>query len=375
MVIFLVKRIIMFSITSALLVKGIILSIIIHFTARPILAFFRQLLIAQLLGIRSLLKDYQDLRHHRFLEATQEQFNHNGNTYRTKMMGADSIFTIDPDNIRTLLAVKFDHYSVGRRRGDAFIPYMGHSIISADGEAWARSRQLLRSSFTLRQADLAIFEKHVGHMLQAIPSNCIAIDLQPVFFHLAMDIASEFFLGESTDCLAPEKLKSSSVEFSERFSQFQCAIRDRLCLGKFPILAPTVAFHRNRRYIREFVDNFIEKASVAQRQRESERLDSTGKHNFLIDKLTRSPKNAIELREDVLHLFLGARDTTGSLLSNLWFVLARRPDIWEKLYREVLALGRGRPLLEQLKGMKYMHCCIKECTSVHDINRALSDPA
>ncbi len=365
----------MFSITLVMPIWGMVLSIIIYFTARPLVAFIRQLRIAQLFGIRSFLRDYQDLRHHRFLEATQEQFIHNGNTYMTKMMSADAIFTIDPDNIRTLLTVNFNHYSVGRRRGDAFIPYLGHSIISADGDPWASSRRLLHSSFTLRQADLITFEKHVSHLLQAIPSNGIAIDLQPVFFHLAMDIASEFFLGESTDCLAPEKLKSSSAEFSERFSWFQCAIRDRLYLGKFPILAPTVAIDRDRRYIRGFVDNFIEKASIARRHRESERFDGVEKHNFLIDKLAQSPKSAIELREDVLHLFLRARDTTGSLLSNLWFVLARRSDIWAKLHQETVALGPGRPNLETLKGMKYMHCCIKECTSVHEVNEAVSDPA
>ena len=365
----------MFSITLTLLTGGIIFSTIIHFTTRPFVAFIRRLRIAQILGIGDLLKAFQSLRHNQYLEATQEQFTRNGPTYMTKIMGVDAIFTIDPENIRTLLAVNFDHYSVGRRRGDAFIPYLGHSIISADGDAWVSSRRLLRSSFILRQADLAIFEKHITHLLQAIPGNGITIDLQPAFFHLAMDIASEFFLGESTDCLVPEQLNSSSAEFSERFSRFQCAIRDRLCLGKFPTLAPTFAFDRNKRYIRQFVDNFIQKVFVAQRRRKSEKFDGVEKRTLLIDKLTHSKKSAIELREDVLHLFLGARDTTGSLLSNLWFVLARRPDVWAKLRQEVAALGPGRPSLENLKGMKYLQCCIKECTSVYEINLAVANYA
>ena len=349
-----------------LLSKGILLSIIIHFTARPLVVSIRQRRITDIFSIGPLLKDYQDLRQHHFLKASQEQFIRNGNTYISRRMGAGAIFTIDPDNIRTLLAVNFDHYSVGRRRRGAFVPYLGHSIISTDGEDWASSRHLLRSSFTLRQADLAIFEKQVVHLLQAIPGDGITIDLQPLFFHLAMDVASEFFLGESTDCLAIENLKSSSAEFSKRFSRLQCAIRDRLCLGKCASLAPTVALDSNRRYILKFVDNFIQKALAAQRHRDSQSFTGVEKRNFLIDKLAHSPKNAAELREDVLHLFVGARDTTGSLLSNLWFVLARRPDIWARLRQEVVALGPGRPSLEKLKGMKYMQSCIKECASVYE---------
>ena len=361
----------MFSIPLLLLSQGIVLSIVIHFTARPIGAFIRQLKTADTFGIGPLLKDYRDLRQHRFLKSSQEQFMRNGDTYTTKRMGAGAIFTIDPDNIRTLLATNFDHYSVGRRRGNAFVPYLGHSIISADGEDWATSRHLLRGSFALRPADLAIFEKHVGHLLQAIPGNGITIDLQPLFFHLAMDVASEFFLGESTDCLAPEKLRSSSAEFSERFSRLQCAIRDRLCLGQSTSFAPPIALDSNRRYILKFVDNFIHKAFDGQRHRNSQSSKGVETRNLLIDKLAQSPKSALELREDVLHLFIGARDTTGSLLSNIWFVIARRPDIWAKLHQEVVALGPGRPSLEQLKGMKYMQGCIKECTSIYEKHCAI----
>jgi cytochrome P450 len=39
----------------------------------------------------------------------------------------------------------------------------------------------------------------------------------------------------------------------------------------------------------------------------------------------------VEIRGVLLSLTVAARDTTASLLSKFWFVLAREPRIWESL--------------------------------------------
>ena len=315
-------------------------------------------------GIGLLVKSYLEIRRKEYLKASQERFFRYGNTYKTNMMGTNAILTIDPENIRTILALNISDYSVGARRANAFVPYLGHGIISVDGDTWMKSRQLFRAKCGLHQSDLMTMEKHILNLLDAIPRDRSMVDLQQLFFHLTIDIVSEFFCGQSTQCLSPEQRNSSSVKFADAFGQFQCAIRDRMCLGRLATLAPAWTASKDRDCVYKYVDDFIQKVLAVQTSCHSGHtaLDRTmGTLNVLSRKSRRPSDHAVGLREDVLHMFLGARDTTGSLLSNLWFVLARRPDVWAKLRDEIDVLGGERPSLDQLKGLNYLRWCIKEC--------------
>jgi cytochrome P450 len=58
---------------------------------------------------------------------------------------------------------------------------------------------------------------------------------------------------------------------------------------------------------------------------------------------------------------VAGRDTTASLLSNLWFMLARDERVWLKLKQEVDTLQGAVPDSEAVKQMPYLRACINEC--------------
>jgi len=62
----------------------------------------------------------------------------------------------------------------------------------------------------------------------------------------------------------------------------------------------------------------------------------------------------------LLNLLLAGRDTTAGLLSNTFFVLARRPDVWAKLRSEIGQLNGERPDYETLRNMKYLKFVLNE---------------
>lgn len=62
-----------------------------------------------------------------------------------------------------------------------------------------------------------------------------------------------------------------------------------------------------------------------------------------------------------MNVLLAGRDTTASLLSNLFFTLAKNPTIWDKIRREVAILDGRAPTYEELRSLKYVQCCINEC--------------
>lgn len=67
-----------------------------------------------------------------------------------------------------------------------------------------------------------------------------------------------------------------------------------------------------------------------------------------------------QIRSEILNLLLAGRDSMASTLANLFFMLARRPEVEKKLREEVDRLQGSRPSFEVLKGMKYLRWCFNE---------------
>ncbi len=69
---------------------------------------------------------------------------------------------------------------------------------------WQHSREMLRPNFVRTQiGDVEMFEKHVEHLIQAIPRDGSTVHLQDLFFRFSLDVATDLLFGESTNTLAP----------------------------------------------------------------------------------------------------------------------------------------------------------------------------
>lgn len=79
-----------------------------------------------------------------------------------------------------------------------------------------------------------------------------------------------------------------------------------------------------------------------------------------LDELIKVTQNPDTLRSELLNILLAGRDSTAGLMTNTWFTLARRPDIWAKLMAEVDELHGQHPDYAQIKTMKYMRWVFNE---------------
>jgi len=129
-----------------------------------------------------------------------------------------------------------------------------------------------------------------------------------------------------------------------------------------------------------FVDRFVDEAVRYREQLEKKErggvLDDDEKkigdgeeHKYVfLHELARATTDKRRLRDELLNVLLAGRDTTASLLSNMWFMVARRPEIFEKLRREVQETLNGKlPTYEQLRNMKYMKYCMNESLRLHPV--------
>jgi cytochrome P450 len=233
---------------------------------------------------------------------------------------------------------------------------------------------MLRPNFVRSQVgDLPTFEKHVKHLVAAIPTDGSTVDLSPFFFRLTMDSATEFLFGESTEYLT----KGSEEGFAESFTRGQDFIANMSRWGAWAKLFPAnKQFGYDQKFVHDFVDYYVRKGLARRDQLLTEKTNSEkpGRYVF-IDELVRQTTDPIQIRSELLNILLAGRDTTASLLTNVWFMLAKRPDIWSKLQAEIASLDGEVPTFEQLKNLKYLKALLNESLRLHPVVPANSREA
>jgi cytochrome P450 len=118
--------------------------------------------------------------------------------------------------------------------------------------------------------------------------------------------------------------------------------------------------------VRDFVDSFVWDALSRRNTEKSSSSSEPGRYIFLYE-LAKETQDPILLRSESLNILLAGRDTTASLLGNLWFVIARRPDIWANLRSEIDPLNGSPPTYQQLKDMKYLRYTLNESLRLYPV--------
>ena len=312
------------------------------------------------LGLDIVIASYRRLRLHEFLQLCQERFAQAGNTYACRIPGSRIVVTCEPENVKALLATQFQDFELGHRRRQAFRPLLGESIFASDGHIWKGARQQLRPSFIRdRLSDSKLFDQHVEVLITNIhiaQANNGTIDLQQLFFRLSLDVATAIFFGESCHSLSGVKSDSPAAKFATAFNRSLRSLVDSFVLGPFAKFVPNLQFSQDRRAIRNFAEKYVKIAIRASQSNKS------GAHNgSILEDLARESDNLDQLRDQALSLLVAGRDTTASLLSNLWFVLYQRQDIWDRLQAAIESLNGCRPNMTELQGLKYLQACMREC--------------
>lgn len=88
-----------------------------------------------------------------------------------------------------------------------------------------------------------------------------------------------------------------------------------------------------------------------------------------LNELLGSGASPEHIRDQLLAIIIGGRDTSAGTMSSLFWTLARRPDVVRKIRTEIAVLGTRKPTWEDLKGFKYLNFVLKESKSNPPIHR------
>ncbi|QPG95370.1 hypothetical protein C2857_000306 [Epichloe festucae Fl1] len=282
------------------------------------------------------------------------------------------IFTAEPRNIQTMLALKFKDFGLGVNRTENFAPLLGNGIFATNGKQWEHSRALLRPQFVRSQvSDLELEERHVKNMMAVLDQHLGrdgwtgTVDLQVLFFRLTLDSATEFLFGESVNSQIDQRhsIKNTGKDdgsFAYAFdrSQFILAIAARL--GTNYWLMHTPEFRRMVQRVHDFVDYFVQKAMNKPSEKKAD-------HYVFLNALAEQTQDPAEVRSQLLNILLAGRDTTASLLG--WFFHTLADEQYQPIYkrlRKIIVEDFGpysdpRPVtFERMKNCQYLQWCINE---------------
>lgn len=301
-----------------------------------------------------------------FLEMVKNRHVTIGPTFTAYGMGQHYISTIDPENLKTVLSVRFKDYDLGERT-PIMGPLLGRGIFVTDGDEWAHSRAVLRPNFVRDQvADLSMVDHHIHQLLEILRPQSSGtggptVDLAPLFTRFALDSATHFLFDQSTNTLTnPGRAEQ---EFSDAFQLSLNEISAMFRMGVFWRLrraSPEVL--EAHRVCRAYVDKFVRKATALVDEKAQSGNDEDGSlsRNYFLKELARSTNDKDKIRDELLNILIAGRDTAASLLSSLFHALARRPDIWKRVREEVGQFHGELPDYEQLRDLKYSKYCINE---------------
>ena len=232
---------------------------------------------------------------------------------------------------------------------------------------------MIRPNFSKDQvAHLDIFEELMADLLALIPPDGATVDLQELFFSYTIDSATEFLFGHSVQSLKKRRSAVHDAEdvekdFAGAFNYAQDAIAHHARIGRVGKLIPDRKAERCNRICHELVEQFVDKALRYRASHDEEKAGADGeakKKYLFLQGLAQQTGDRTRIRDELMNVLLAGRDTTASLLSNMFFMLAKHPAVWARLQEEVATLDGRAPTYEQLRSLTYLKYCMNECTSL-----------
>jgi cytochrome P450 len=105
-----------------------------------------------------------------------------GSTFQVNaLLSQPSIITVAPENIHAVNTGK--DWGVEPQRLAGMEGFCGRGFLTTDGDAWHRSRRLMKSTFARANSiDMSALSREVDRFLCKLPKDGSTMDLQPLFY-------------------------------------------------------------------------------------------------------------------------------------------------------------------------------------------------
>ena len=269
------------------------------------------------------------------------------------------IFTRNATIIKHVLQKQHRKYQKSELQTVDLAKYIGHGILTSNAEHWRVHRRMVQPAFHKKK-----LQGLLGIMKQAIQTELKRIepaatqDVFPLMGDLAFQVVAQALFSRSDIQESMTQLQ----DITERNQKMLIREMRQPYLKWWFKLSGEIKKHLNlAEEGRKILNNIIE-----------ERLTSGEDKDDLLDMLlnatyedgTHMPRR--QLIDEVLILFTAGHETTANALSFTLFLLAKHPDIQNKVLREVENIDmEGDDLMQCLSQLTYTKQCIEEALRLY----------
>lgn len=295
------------------------------------------------------------------LRTIEQAMNRYGDLIRLPI-GPQKIYLLrNPEHIREVLydqQQRFEKGAIFRVLGSV----AGSGLVTSEGELWQRQRRLIQPAFhRQRLATLATrmtdATQTVVDRWQALAESNTPFDLAQEMMLLTQSIIVATMFGTT--------LGDDAAPIGDAVSTVLRGLGQRMWTFALPKWVPLPG-RRSFQEAMTILDTTVYRMINSRR--------TTGdSHDDLLDMLlaardgqTNQGMSDQQVRDEVMTIFIAGHETTGNALGWTWFLLAKHPDIMQRVYAEVdSVLGTRVPTMTDLPQLRYTRMVIQEAMRLY----------
>ena len=278
-----------------------------------------------------------------------------GDVVEFKLLKKNFYLINHPDLMKDILTRDIDNYSKKTISFKFIKEVLGESTFTAMGDDWRRKRLTVQPSF--RNASISnlatIMTDCIEDFLTEWESQCDrgnSIELSDAMMHLTLKVVVKALFSSTLS-------DTDFRDITKVFKPLLEAVNARISL---PVkMLYRLPLNKNKKYqgYIDTLDGIIYRIIADRRLADNKPTDLLQMLMDATDEETDLPLTDIELRNELMTMFIAGHETTANAMSWLWTVLSSNSDIREKVEQEVdEVLGDRMPDASDFANLPY---CLK----------------
>ncbi|XP_040384429.1 cytochrome P450 94B3-like [Oryza brachyantha] len=284
--------------------------------------------------------------------------------------------TANPANVEYVVKTNFQNYPKGEYVVSVIEDFLGHGIFNSDGDQWLWQRRAANYKFSKRSlrnfvVSAVRFEvvDRLLPLLERAERDGRTLDLQDVLERFAFDNVCCVAFDEDPACLTEEGMGvNGRTEFLRAFNDAQSIVMVRFMSPvKWAWRAKRLLDLEPERRMREALATIHGYADRIVRERRERGASGLARKDDFLSRFAANGEHSDEsLRDVVTNFVLAGRDTTSSALTWFFWLLSGRPDVEDRVVREIRAVRAASGStdaafsFDELWEMHYLHAAITE---------------
>lgn len=249
---------------------------------------------------------------------------------RLGWLGAPFYLVSEPNLIRQMLADPKRFFKGSMFKKLQMV--LGKGLVTLDGQAWIDARRRVQQAFRpgLLGEQQQIVIRHTREMVDRLRHEpAETIDLDAVTTELMLRVALELLFGAAPDTIDLAEARHA-VDVCNAYARYRI----------WSVVPESWKTPRKRRFLEALA--FLESAvnRVIEQRRHETKAQRTRRCDVL-SLLFEAGFEGVELRDHVMTMFVAGHETTAGSVAFLLALLARHPEVQERVHLEATGLAEG----------------------------------